>query len=156
MGATSFFVNLHHLTTIMANYDTNLAAEYYVMSCLHRLGMTASLTLGNKKGVDILVARDNGDAVTVEVKGVAKCYDWTLGKTNREDLKTRGLHFFVLVTFNGKIADNEMPSPDVWVIPSSKLDPFIREYENRTNVSRAEIVRAGREYKHAWSTISHG
>jgi hypothetical protein len=30
--------------------------------------MTAALTLGNKKGVDILVARATGDAATVEVK----------------------------------------------------------------------------------------
>jgi len=29
----------------------------------------------NKKGVDIVVVRQAGDAVTVEVKGVAKRYD---------------------------------------------------------------------------------
>lgn len=52
----------------MTRYDTNLAAEFYVLSCLHRIGLTANLTLGNKKGVDIVVARDAGDAVTVEVK----------------------------------------------------------------------------------------
>lgn len=140
----------------MANYDTNLAAEYHVMSCLHRLGITASLTLGNKKGVDILVARDNGDTVTVEVKGVAKRYDWTLGTINRDELKRRNRHYFVLVTFNGNIADPQMPSPEVWVVPSPSLDPFIRDYENRTNVSRAEIVKAGADYKHAWSFISNG
>ena len=33
----------------MSAYDTNLAAEYYVLSCLHRLGLTANLPLGNKK-----------------------------------------------------------------------------------------------------------
>ena len=56
----------------MSRYDTNLASEYYVLACLHRLGIAAALTLGNKKGVDILVAREAGDAVTVEVKGVRK------------------------------------------------------------------------------------
>ena len=53
----------------MSSYDTNLAAEYYVLSCLHRLGLSAALTLGNKKGVDIMIARSAGDAATVEVKG---------------------------------------------------------------------------------------
>lgn len=38
----------------MTRYDTSLASEYYVLSCLHRLGITAALTLRNKKGVDIL------------------------------------------------------------------------------------------------------
>jgi hypothetical protein len=55
----------------VSRYDTNLASEYYVLACLHRLGIAAALTFGNKKGVDILVARESGDAVTVEVKGVA-------------------------------------------------------------------------------------
>jgi hypothetical protein len=58
----------------LARYDTNLAAEFYVLSCLHRIGLTANLTLGNKKGVDIVGVREAGDVVTVEVKGVAKRY----------------------------------------------------------------------------------
>jgi len=60
----------------MTGYNTNLAAEFHVLSMLHRLGATANLTLGNKKGVDIIVARGAGEAVTVEVKGVAQRYDW--------------------------------------------------------------------------------
>ena len=28
-------------------YDTNLAAEFFVLSCLHRLGLAATPTLGN-------------------------------------------------------------------------------------------------------------
>lgn len=55
----------------MSRYDTNLAGEFYALACLHRLGVTANLTLGNKKGVDIVVARKAGDAVTVEVKALA-------------------------------------------------------------------------------------
>jgi hypothetical protein len=40
----------------MTKYNTNLAAEFYVLSILHRLGAEAALTLGNKKAVDINVA----------------------------------------------------------------------------------------------------
>lgn len=50
------------------SYNTNLAAEFYVLSVLHRLGADANLTLGNKKSVDIAVVRDAGDALTVDVK----------------------------------------------------------------------------------------
>ena len=51
-------------------YNTNLAAEFHVLSILHRLGEDANLTLGNKKSVDIAVIRA-WDAITVDVKGLA-------------------------------------------------------------------------------------
>ena len=60
----------------MTTYNTNLAAEFYVLSMLHRLGADASLTLGNKKAVDILVVRGAGKALTIDVKGVAGRFDW--------------------------------------------------------------------------------
>lgn len=56
----------------MGNYNTNLAAEFYVLSILHRLGAEAILTLGNKKSVDVVVVRASGDVVTVDVKGLAR------------------------------------------------------------------------------------
>ena len=55
----------------MTPYNTNLAAEFYVLSMLHRLGFDASLTLGNKKAVDVVVVRDSGNVMTVDVKGLA-------------------------------------------------------------------------------------
>src|SRR5687767_12079158 len=50
------------------SYNTNLAAEFFVLSSLHRLGLTATLTVGNKKSVDVVVVRSTGDAVTIDVK----------------------------------------------------------------------------------------
>ncbi len=55
----------------MPNYNTNLAAEFYVLSLLHRMGADANITLGNQKAVDIVVVRAPGDAVTIDVKGLA-------------------------------------------------------------------------------------
>ena len=57
-------------------YNTNLAAEFHILSLLHRLGADAALSLGNKKAVDITVVRAEGGAVTIDVKGVAGRYDW--------------------------------------------------------------------------------
>jgi hypothetical protein len=79
-----------------SGYDTNLASEFYVLSCLHRIGLTANLTLGNKKGVDIVVVRKAGDAVTVEVKGTAKKYDWVVNKLTSPHPDR---HFVTLVSF---------------------------------------------------------
>lgn len=135
----------------MTRYDTNLASEFYVLSCLHRLGLTANLTLGNKKGVDIVVVRDTGEAVTVEVKGGAKKYDWPASNLETEHPER---HFVVLVSFEGRIDDPEMPPPRVWVLPFPDAKSFMRSYKNRTNVSRAAINTEGDEFENAWGLIA--
>jgi hypothetical protein len=134
-----------------SGYDTNLAAEFYVMSCLHRLGITASLTLGNKKGVDVLVAQENGETLTVEVKGVAKRYDWP---ANNIQSKNPSHHFIVLVSFDGEISKLTMPAPKIWIIPMPELQKFIRVYKGQmTVVSRAAVSEAGSAFKDAWHLI---
>lgn len=131
-------------------YDTNLAAEYYVMSVLHRLGAAASLTLGNKKGVDIMVARAAGDAVTVEVKGVAGPYDWPASNLASSAPER---HYVALVTFDGSIHRVEH-SPRCWVVPFPEIAPFMRQYKGRRNVSRAAITKAGARYLGSWHVIA--
>ncbi len=76
----------------MTTYDTNLAAEFYVLSVLHRLGAEANLTLGNKKAVDIVVVRDTGDTVTVDVKGLAGKTSWPV-----DNVKEPGERYFICV-----------------------------------------------------------
>ena len=132
-------------------YDTNLAAEYYVLSCLHRIGLTANLTLGNKKGVDIVVLRSAGDAVTVEVNGIAKKYDWPID--NLSSLHPEH-HFVVLVGFEGTIDDHAMPPPRAWVVPYKEIGRFRRTYPGgRINVSRKTLVENGGEFENAWRLI---
>lgn len=129
----------------MARYDTNLAAEYYVLSCLHRLGLTANLTLGNKKGVDIVVVRDAGDAVTVEVKGVAKKYDWPVGNL---ETKHPDQHFVALVSFEDRIDEADMPPPRVWVLPfpgptthsARSISGFERDISPTRNSSESMVL----------------
>jgi hypothetical protein len=136
----------------MARYDTNLAAEFHVLSCLHRLGLTANLTLGNKKGVDVVVVRDAGDAVTVEVKGIAKKYDWPANNLVTDHPET---HFVALVSFEGHIDRADMPPPRVWVIPFPEVERFKRRFPGgRTNVSRAAIRAEGDEFENAWHLIA--
>lgn len=136
----------------MTKYNTNLASEFYVLSCLHRLGMTANLTLGNKKGVDIIVAHDAGDVVTVEVKGLAGKYEWPID--NLRTPKNPDNHFVVLVSFEGNIDDPKMPPPSVWIIPFRQIDRFKRKYTTRTNIARSLVLSEGAEFKDAWGLIT--
>ena len=42
----------------MGNEITGIASEFYVLSMLLRKGADATLTLGNKKNIDIFVNKD--------------------------------------------------------------------------------------------------
>ena len=136
----------------MTKYNTNLAAEFHVLSVLHRLGADASLTLGNKKSVDISVVRGSGDAVTIDVKGVAGRHDWPVDNVK---LASPANHFIALVSYEGKI-DQPAMSPNVWVIPTPELKPFVKHYKNRTVVSRTEVRRKGEQYLNQWESVLRG
>lgn len=133
-----------------SRYNTNLASEFYVLSMLHRLGADAALTLGNKKGVDIMVARAAGEAVTVEVKGSAQGYDWPAGNIQSPN---PGRHFVALVSFEGRIADATF-APRCWVVPLPELEPYLRQYKTRLNVSRSAMLKEGQRFENAWAAIT--
>ena len=133
----------------MTGYNTNLASEFYILSCLHRLGMDATLTLGNKKSVDIVVVRENEDAVTIDVKGVASKYDWPADNI-RPSKNLR--HFIVLVCYEGKFEDpNSLPN--VWIIPAERIAEFKKQYKNRIDVSRALILKNGQDFLFKWESL---
>jgi hypothetical protein len=108
----------------MTTYNTNLAAEFHVLSVLYRLGTEASLTLGNKKSVDILVALPDGSTLTLDVKGLAGPYDWP---SDNIGLPAPKSHFIALLSFEGRITDL-LHSPNMWLIPANALSPCVKEF----------------------------
>jgi hypothetical protein len=130
-------------------YNTNLAAEFHVLSLLHRLGADAALSLGNKKAVDITVVRGEGEAVTIDVKGVAGQFDWPADNVKVPD---HDRHFLALVCFEGRIADPEQ-LPSVWVVPVRELAPLLRTYKTRVVVSRAAVRAVSEKYRQAWHLV---
>jgi hypothetical protein len=132
------------------SYNTNLASEFYVLSALHRLGLDAMLTLGNKKSVDLAVVREAGDSVTVDVKGLAGKTGWPVD--NVKEAKPH--HFLVFVCYCGKIKEVEF-TPEVWVIPSTKLESFIYHAPGgRKVVQRSKLLQKAQEYRNAWPLIA--
>jgi hypothetical protein len=100
-------VKRHALEMGEQTYNRNLAAEFFVHSSLHRLGLNASLTLGNKKSVDVVV-RGEGEALTVDAKGLAGTSSWP-GHYSREPKEN---HFYVFVCYLSQIHTPEV-SPEV-------------------------------------------
>jgi len=131
-------------------YNTNLAAEFWVLSALYRFGIEAHLTLGNKKSVDILILRNSKTICTVDVKGVAARYDWPADNIK---IINNPNHFYIFLSFEGKISD-PLVSPSVWIIPSNQIYPFIKRYKTRGVVSRKLVKRDGSKFKNAWRYFS--
>lgn len=133
-------------------YSTNLASEFYVLSMLYRLKLAASLTLGNKKGVDIVVACSRGRAFTVEVKAVAGKNDWLVGSLG---LEARDHHFVTLVSFEGAFEQLEQ-QPKVWNFRHDDLAPFIRSSKTGSAryISRREVVNTCEPNCGDWKLLS--
>ena len=134
----------------MPAYNTNLAAEFYVLSVLHRLGADANLTLGNKKSVDIAVILGEGDSVTIDVKGLEGTTGWPIdnvkpGKAN---------HFVVFVCFGGKISDPSF-TPLVWVVPSTDIATLAYNAPGGRKLMRVSTLKAkGSAYRDAWNLVT--
>lgn len=134
--------------------NTNLASEFFVLSALHRLGIDAYLTLGNKKAVDIVVIKKSKHSVNVEVKGVSGNDDWTVGTLATDDPDNT---FVVLLSFDGEI-ENISKSPSVWILRHSEALAVRVEYSTkngkRLNIKRSEVLSRYRERLNAWHLIS--
>ena len=128
-------------------YNTNLAAEFYVLSVLHRLGYSASLTLGNRKAIDIVVETDDR-TITIDVKGMASRTNWPLDNFKSKDRKN---HYIALVSFNGKIDDVSV-APTVYVVPALDIPNFLYGNPKGTRISIPfnKIRDGGKKYLEAW------
>lgn len=134
----------------MTNYNTNLASEFYVLSMLHRLGCDASLTLGNKKSVDIVVVQDSGNVITIDVKGLAGKTSWPVDNVK----KVSKDHFLIFVSYLGKI-DDYKTHPELYVVPSEQLEPFVYHSPNgkRQVLQLSRMRKDGSHFRDAWDLI---
>jgi len=133
----------------MPSYNTNLAGEFYVLSMLHRLGADATLTLGNKKSVDIGVIPTVGDPVTVDVKALAEKTGWPVD--NFRGAK-KG-HFLALVCFLNRISDPTQ-APEVYIVPSAEAETLIYKAPGGRKLIRlSKMQNDGKKYQNAWKQL---
>ncbi|HEX9758940.1 MAG TPA: hypothetical protein VGB26_14255 [Nitrospiria bacterium] len=129
-----------------SGYNTNLASEYFVLSMLYRFGAEASLTLGNKKSVDIIVLRGR-DLLSIDVKGIAGKTLWPLDNFSKPTKN----HYIAFVSFLGHIGDSSVV-PEVYILPSDKIETFMYRNPkgNRKGITLSRMRHGGQKYKDAW------
>ena len=131
-------------------YNTNLAAEFYVLSVLHRIGLDASITLGNRKAIDIVV-ESRGKVLTIDVKGMAGRTNWPMDNFKSADTPN---HFVAFVSFNNKIGDPSVP-PTTYIVPAKEVSKYFYHNPKGTRqVVRFGLLRDnGSKYLEAWKTL---
>ncbi|MGH9874938.1 MAG: hypothetical protein ACRD9S_20985 [Pyrinomonadaceae bacterium] len=105
-----------------------LAAKFYVLSVLHRLGAEANLTYAQPDNVDIAAVRESGEALTIDVKTLTGTSQWPV-----ENFSAKKHHFMVFVCFALEW-DAPQLVPDLYIWSSERLKAFITR-KNATTVS---------------------
>jgi len=133
-------------------YNTNLAAEFHVLSMLHRLGLSASITLGNRKAVDIVV-ESRGRLFTIDVKGMASRTNWPMDNF-RLPPADGSTHFVAFVTFHNKIGQ-PTERPSVYLVPATEVSRFLARNPkgNRRYVRYGQMRDDGFRFLEAWTQL---
>jgi len=98
----------------------------------------------------IVIARDAGDTLTIDVKGLAGTTNWPVD--NLKEGKKR--HFIAFVTFLGRISDPSV-LPEVYIVPSEEVSSVI--YQNPAGNRR--VIQLGRarkvweKYRNKWELL---
>lgn len=123
-----------------------LAAKFYVLSVLHRLGAEANLTYAQPDNVDIAAVRQSGEAFTIDVKTLTGTSQWLV-----EQFSARKHHFVVFVCFEREWRDPQVV-PVVYIWSSKRLKAFIAR-EKATTVS-IEAVASKLDPLSAWDQFT--
>lgn len=109
----------------MAKLSTKIvgaAGQHFVMYELLRRNFVAALTPEGVPSVDILISDlDGGNLASLQVKTAsASRSTWTLGAKNEALVAARLFYCFVMPR------DEEMASPDCWIVPRSVVAEHVR------------------------------
>jgi len=136
----------------MKGYNTNLASEYYVLSMLYRQGFDAYITLGNKKGIDIILNLNDEKQITIDVKGLQGTTLFPLD--NVDDQADKPYHFVVFLSFLNKMSD-PLVLPEIYVLPHNDLKELMYHNPkgNRKGVNLSTLRSKAAAYRNNWEML---
>lgn len=127
------------------SFDTGVAAEYFILSQLYRLGVEAYISQGNKKAIDIRIVKKDGTTVSLDVKAVRSYSSLVVNNvTNKKD------HFIVFVIYNNKFENLDVP-PEIFIVPSDEIDKLVSHYKKEKRVLKGNLEKGN--YKDRWDLL---
>ena len=136
----------------MKGYNTNLASEYYVLAVLYRMGFDAYITLGNKKGIDIIINDNNQRQLTIDVKGLQGKTLFPLDNVKEEIEKPN--HFIIFLSFLGKMSD-PLALPEIYIVPHNEIKAIMYHNPggNRKGMQLSDLRKTGDKYLNNWKQL---
>jgi len=136
----------------MKGYNTNLASEYYVLSMLYRQGFDAYITLGNRKGIDIILNLNDEKQITIDVKGLQGTTLFPLD--NVDDQTAKPNHFVVFLSFLNKMSD-PLVLPEIYVVPHNDLKDLMYHNPkgNRKGINLSMLRSTAAAYRNNWEIL---
>jgi len=122
-----------------------LAAKFYILSVLHRLGADATLTFSQADNVDVTVVLESGSALTVDIKTLTGPMEWRVA-----NFSARANHFIAFVWYSDSVEPNVPPT--VYIVSSEQLRSFISEHESAS----VSLLRLDEEIhaRNAWQRLA--
>ena len=123
----------------------DMAAKFFVLSVLHRLGLEATLTFSQNDNVDITIVQESGRALTVDVRTVTGTKQWNIAPFRARD------HHYVVFVWYPATADPSI-LPTAYIVSSERL----RDFLNRTNVKSLPLETLATELAalNAWQELA--
>ncbi|MCC5453365.1 hypothetical protein LMJ53_16745 [Rheinheimera sp. UJ51] len=131
----------------MEKSQTGLAGEFYTLAQLTHRGLIATLTLGNTKGVDILVTNQEINSLfKVEVKttvnkprkeklfGHEEFFMWTMGKKHEEIRDSNLVYCFVCLQGANTL-------PRFFIVPSDDVADYVKWQHDHWLSTRVNLVK---------------
>lgn len=130
--------------TVRANsFNTGVAAEYFILSQLYRLGLEAYISQGNKKAIDIRVIKSNNTPISIDVKAVRGYSSLVVN-----NVKVMENHFIIFVIYNDKFEDVST-IPDIFIVPSIDVPSITSHFKEEKRVMKGALEK----YKDNWNIL---
>lgn len=124
-------------------FNTGMAAEFFVLSQLFRMGLEAYLSQGSKKAIDIRVVHGPDNAISIDVKAVRSYSSLVVN-----NVVAGSNHFVVFVIYNNKFEDLAKV-PEVFIVPSCDVAAITKHFRAERRVMKGDLA----QYKDNWEVL---
>lgn len=133
-----------NVSPIRANsFNTGMAAEFFVLSQLFRMGLEAYLSQGNKKSIDIRVVHSPEQTISIDVKAVRGYSSLVVN-----NITASAHHFLAFVIYNNKFEQLET-IPEVFIVPSNDVAAITKHFKEERRVMKGDLLK----YKDNWGAL---
>lgn len=123
----------------------DLAARFFVLSVLHRMGLEATLTFSQNDNVDITIVQESGRALTIDVKTLTGAREWRVSP-----FRARDHHYLVFVWYPP--TSDPGTQPNVYIVASRRLDELLTR--KKLHILSLDLLASEMSAQDAWQELA--